>query len=421
MDGADTNKITPPNDSLLSNNFLKIILIFLTLLLAAGLFYGGYLYGKLKTQNPESKIIKEKSQNLPSSNFEIKSTKNITTKWKKYVDKTFGFSFYYPPEWEIINTPPKHKMLFRECSGPILKNKSNPSTLIVVEIIPPEFADISFCWSTGIFEDFYKRKISTLEKEIQVSKWQPNDTYDPKTGEIKVSSWEGDLIQTYEFNSFFKENPKAPSIVFALIHKKDKDKNAEKIFDMVISTFSFIKPTEINMKNDANVQDQESYTWITYQNKQYSYEIKYPKEKAEVKEYSEGSYVSIYIWLDKEKKSISPILIFAQKNPEGLSREEFYAKKVNSKLEDIRPYLNIKEMSLGKVNALRIIGAKEFFRSSTPLTSYLISRNGIIITIQTTEYVGKFDGTKTIILSKEDSTFHIQLIKQILSTFKFYE
>ena len=175
-------------------------------------------------------------------------------------------------------------------------------------------------------------------------------------------------------------------------------------------------PTKVTIPTNVPTPTKLFAEWQTYKNIKYSYEFKYPRDKAGVKDNYEGAYVIIELYPNTPKAS--EIIVFAKENKEGLSELEFFARDVNSVLEEIRPHINVQEVSFGNAKAVRVVKDKDFFKySSLPYTSYLISRNGIMYTIVTSEYYGKSNGEKTIIYpSAGDYSLH----RKILSTFRFF-
>ncbi len=153
--------------------------------------------------------------------------------------------------------------------------------------------------------------------------------------------------------------------------------------------------------------------WKTYKNSVHGFSFNYPNT-AIVKEIT-----SDYVLLTSntnEGDADLVVLFFSSPNPDGLSRRNFFAKQGNTNISDVAQFLNISEVSLGEVDALRIVqDAEHYKQQSMPKTSYLVARGTTIFTIVTTEYDGVYVGGSTKLKSNQgDST----LIKHILSTFR---
>lgn len=160
--------------------------------------------------------------------------------------------------------------------------------------------------------------------------------------------------------------------------------------------------------------------WKTYKNSTYGFSFKYPNNVT-VKEAS-PVYVSLVRSTSNNTFDLQ-ILFFVGQNPDGLSRRQYFAKDNNLNPNDpvSYKYFNIREVFLGKLNALRIIeDAEAFKQSSLPYTNYLVSSGKIMYMIVTVEYAGKFNGTSTEIDSAANASKEIiATTQQILSTLSF--
>lgn len=173
--------------------------------------------------------------NLCGTNF----SDNTLTDWKTY--KFNDASFKYPATWNVLDTYTFKGDVNREgftlkCSGPILQDSENNTTLIAVESIKSTQTDGAFCWSIGEFKPGVKRNVTSVNpsKEISIFEWIPGVLV--KSVQNKQASL---LFQTYNFNEFSKTFPTKDWYQFALIYEKGERNSVEQTFDQILSTFKF--------------------------------------------------------------------------------------------------------------------------------------------------------------------------------------
>lgn len=239
--------------------FSGIIVLVVVLILAGAYFLGKSQISKPQPQTkvsqaPKISLPTPKSLVTPTPKAANTPTSDPPANWKTYSDA--NFSFNYPDNWKLISQIPEEfkgkeygaagwlnsKMFMWDCSGPILQNTTNPTSLIVLEVINiKERPDGGFCWSNGDFTDSFKRTASIAGKSetIQVNRWKLNPYLDPKDKVTKTPPWSGDYFEIFSFNTQSNENSNQPWILFALTYRENQDKLAEHVFDQIISTFKF--------------------------------------------------------------------------------------------------------------------------------------------------------------------------------------
>lgn len=211
-----------------------------------------FIYGAVTKNTPENNALfrqilstfKFTDQNTPqptrNTTQTINSTQDEVNNWKTY--RLSDASFKYPSTWTMIDSYPFKGTINREgftlkCSGPILQNTQDKTTLIAVESINiKKQSDGGFCWSVGDFRNTSKRNVTSVtpQNEASVSEWIPG---------ILLKYIEGEeasfTFQTYDFNEFSKSDPSKNWYEFALIYEKDNNSAAEQTFDQILSTFKF--------------------------------------------------------------------------------------------------------------------------------------------------------------------------------------
>lgn len=229
-----------------------LIVGMLVVAIAGGAFYLGKTFQKTAptpltvSQTPRSSVsLAPQSTAVPQPTLVPDETAN----WKTYTSK--DISFKYPSTWTIIDNYSFKENINREnfvlkCSGPILQDTKNKTTLIAVESINiKERPDGGFCWSTGSFKSISKRTIATVvpSKAVSVSQWIPGVLL--KVTENEKASL---IFQTYDFNEFSKVDPTKNWYEFALIFEEGKDSLAEQTFDQILSTFKILDQTNAEEK-----------------------------------------------------------------------------------------------------------------------------------------------------------------------------
>lgn len=150
-------------------------------------------------------------------------------------------AFNYPGSWQIIEKTPdlyQNQPFVKTCTGPLLQNTAEPTTIIAVEI-NDLLKDKEFtpCWKSGNFSETYTRKVKTLDppKDINVVKWRSGEE-EVTTGGVQKNLWHGELLEEFSFTNQSKTN----RIIFALLYQGNKDRTAELTFDRLLSTFAFV-------------------------------------------------------------------------------------------------------------------------------------------------------------------------------------
>lgn len=174
---------------------------------------------------------------------------DTTADWKTYEGS--GFSFKYPASWELTKEIPDiyrwreinftksdweldhlNNGMLGNCKGPILVNKTIPTSVIIIEIKETN-SDGAYCWSSGDFTNSSKRTIKTLTppQEIKVVKWNPG-SYQFK-GVNKSAPWTGTLHEQSKIDG------DKQFAAITLIHQDGSDSIAQSIYDQILSTFRF--------------------------------------------------------------------------------------------------------------------------------------------------------------------------------------
>lgn len=354
----------------------------LIILLLVGV--GGYLYFTKSSTKPV----------IPQPTPSVTPTKAVdeTANWKTYTSTTLGFSIKYPSDAKITE-------------------QQNGSVSLLIWG-PTQKANTEFYDGVNLNFNADSLKGQTLkaftDKRVEDSKINGEILIPLKP--TTIGAVEGYMFRASglgEHNYTFL--PSKSGEYFEIINSTNDptNKGFVKTADQILSTFKFVSASDGESQNSRD----KTANWKTYTNETYKFSFKYP-ETAAIQEVS-----PVYLRIsDKNNITLPSILIFLSKNIEGLSRRDFFAKSVSSKIEDILPYINIQETAVGNVPALRIVQDQEYYKKqSTAYTNYLVSAGGNIIQIVTNEYVGKNNGQSTeVVKSSDSSTFY----QEILSTFK---
>ena len=359
----------------------KMLFVIVGALLLLVIFFGSlYLVAQRKKQT-----IPEPLQTRISSKPTSQPTADENTEWKTY--NTDAYSFQYPPTMTVeLSSEPT--IFYVHTIGYTEKNISTSTSEYQIQItkIAPE-----------TIEDFMKLEPNTPDYDLTESQNKIMINGAPAVAQTFKKELNGSETGWEIYKLYYIYSPS-----FGMIFKGTG--LSHNILDQVVSTFQFT-----NQNKQVNMS-----SWRTYTNSGYGFSVRYPSD-AIVKENS-PKYISISRFdnIDGKYDDAYEFLIsfFISDNP-----DEFLSQDVFSRSEEL-PYNNVSDVVIGNIKTTRRVGDRDrYSQSSLPLTSYLISKDNLMISIVTDEYYGKFNGTTTDAIKNETNSNKI--VSKIVSTFQF--